>query len=120
MRFVQSDVTRLAELDIDPEFNLLMDGGCYHMIPAQRRRAYADSVTRVAAAGARLIIVGVRRRVGTPEELAARLPGWRLIQAEPVPGEQMAEYFSGRTPFRAAAKRGGITVLRYELERSPS
>jgi SAM-dependent methyltransferase len=118
VRFVQGDVTRLTELDIVPAFDLIMDGGCYHMIPAHRREAYALSVTRVAAARARLIIVGVRQRVGAPEELAARLPGWRLLQAHPVPGDEMAEYFCGRTLFGTEAKRDVTIVMRYELERT--
>ncbi|MGH3561859.1 MAG: class I SAM-dependent methyltransferase [Mycobacterium sp.] len=33
VRFIQGDVTRLADLGIDTKFTLLMDGGCYHMIP---------------------------------------------------------------------------------------
>lgn len=118
VRFVQGDVTRLADLDIG-EVDLLMGGGCYHMIPADRRQAYAESVTGAASAGARLIIVGVRRRVGSPEQLAAGLPGWRLLRASPVPGRQMAEYFSGRSPLRAALNRDAIPVLRYELQRTP-
>jgi hypothetical protein len=61
VRFVQGDVTSLPDLDIGAGFTLLMDGGCYHLIPAGRREAYADSVTRVAAPGAPLILVGFSR-----------------------------------------------------------
>src|ERR1700757_1857898 len=77
VRFVQGDVTRLADLDIGAEFTLLMDGGCYHMIPPGRRDAYAESVTRVAAPGARLILVGFSRMLGglDQKELLSRLTG---------------------------------------------
>ncbi|WP_102142199.1 class I SAM-dependent methyltransferase [Mycobacterium hubeiense] len=120
VRFVQGDVTRLDELDIGTDFTLLMDGGCYHMIPPNRRDAYAQSVTRVAAPGARLIMVGLSSMVGTGmhrEELLARMPGWRLLRLARVPGEQMCQYVSGPAPLRALLKRGLFRPLRYELER---
>jgi SAM-dependent methyltransferase len=123
VRFVQGDVTKLADLDVGADFTLLMDGGCYHMIPADRRDAYAESVTRVAGPGARLVMVGFRRTLGVgrqPEDLLARLPGWRLVHLERVPGEQMCQYVAGPAPLRAALKRGALHPLRYELERTPS
>jgi hypothetical protein len=121
VRFVQGDVTRLADLDIGPEFSLLMDGGCYHMIPANRRDAYADSVTAAAVPGAHLILVGFSRTLGVgmrPEDLASRLPGWRLMRVARVPGEQMYQYVSGPALLRAALKRGAFHPLRYEFERA--
>ena len=51
IQFYQGDVMRLSELAVGTGFGLLMDGGCYHMIPADRRDAYAQSVTHVAAPG---------------------------------------------------------------------
>ena len=123
VRFVQGDVTRLSDLDIGTGFTLFMDGGCYHMIPAGRRDAYAQSVTGVAAPGARLIMVGFSRMLGAGmrrEELMQRLPGWRLVQVDRVPGEQMCQYVSGPAPLRAALKRGAFHPLRYELEYAPN
>ena len=117
-RFVQGDVTRLPELDIGV-FDLFMDGGCYHTIPPGRRNAYAESVTAVAAPGARLILVGFRAPLAAGddgEKLLERLPGWRLVRVARIPGEQMAEYVSGPAPLRAALKRGIFHPLRYELE----
>lgn len=121
-RFLQGDVTRLAELDIGDGFSLLMDGGCYHMIPANRRDAYAESVTRVAAPRARLIMVGFSQLLGTGmqrEELLSRLRGWRLVDVDRVPGEQMRDYVSGPAALRAALKRGAFHPLRYEFELVP-
>jgi hypothetical protein len=118
---VQGDVTRLAELNIGAGFTLLMDGGCYHMIPANRRDAYAESVTEVAAPGARLIMVGFSHLLGTGmqrDELLSRLHGWRLVNVDPVPGEQMYEYVSGPAALRVALKRGAFQPLRYEFERA--
>ena len=122
-RFVQGDVTRLPDLDIGAGFNLFMDGGCYHTIPPRRRDAYGKSVTAVAAPGARLIMVGFRRPLGAGvdgEGLLKRLPGWRLLRADRVPGEQMHQYISGPTPLRAALQRGAFNPSRYELEYAPS
>jgi SAM-dependent methyltransferase len=120
VRFVNGDVTQLADLDIGADFTLLMDGGCYHMIPPSRRHDYVTSITRVAACGARLILVGFRRGLGVRDEadLVTRFPGWRLIQVGRVPGEQMCQYISSPAPLRAALKRGALHPLRYELERN--
>jgi len=118
---VRGDVTRLAELPIGGDFNLLMDGGCYHMISTSRRDAYAESVTGLAASGARLILVGFSRILGAgleQEDLLTRMRGWRLVQRERVPGEQMYQYVSGPAPLRAALKRGAFHPLRYEFERT--
>ena len=60
-RFVQGDVTKLPDLDIGAAFNLFMDGGCYHTLPPGRRDAFGESVTAVAAPGARLIMIGFRQ-----------------------------------------------------------
>lgn len=120
VRFLAGDVTRLADLDIGGDFTLLIDGGCYHMIPPNRRDAYAQCVTRVAAPGARLIMVGFRRALGRGFQshgLLPRLPGWRLVHVGPVPGEQMYQYVSRPAPLRAFLKRGAFHPLRYELER---
>ncbi|HXA12744.1 MAG TPA: hypothetical protein VNW93_11235, partial [Mycobacterium sp.] len=117
------DVTRLEELRIGADFNLLMDDGCYHMIPANRRDSYAQSITAVAGPGARLILIGFSRILGAgldPEDLLTRMRGWRLVQLDRVPGEQMCQYVSGPAPLRAALKRGAFHPLRYELERTPA
>ena len=122
-RFVKGDVTRLPDLDIGPPFNLFMDGGCFHTIPPGLRDAYAESVTAVAAPGARLIMVGFRRPLGAGtqgDKLLRRLPGWRLVRVDRVPGEQMCQYVSGPAPLRAALKRGAFHPLRYELEYAPN
>jgi SAM-dependent methyltransferase len=122
-RLVPGDVTRLEELDIGDTYELLFDGGCLHMIPAHRRDAYAAGVTRVAAPGAVLLLVGFAPLpVGgggvTADELRSRLPGWDLTDAAPVPGEEMAETLPGASPLRRRAlRRGWLRATRYRLER---
>jgi SAM-dependent methyltransferase len=122
-RFVQGDVTKLPELGIGAAFNLFMDGGCYHTLPPGRRDAFGESVTAVAAPGARLIMVGFRRSLsaGTQGDgLLKRLPGWRLLSEDRVPGHQMHQYVSGPAPLKALLKRGGLHPMRYELEYAPT
>ena len=121
VRFLQGDVTRLAELDTGADFTLFMDGGCYHMIPANRRDAYVESIMRIAAPGARLIMVGFTRVLGAGmqrDELLSRLRGWQLVDVSRVPGEQMCQYVAGPAALRAALKRGAFHPLRYEFERT--
>jgi SAM-dependent methyltransferase len=121
IQFYQGDVTRLSELAVGTGFGLLMDGGCYHMIPADRRDAYVQSATRAAAPGAHLIMVGFSRTLGAgrhPEHLLARLRGRSLVRVDPVPGEQMSQYVSAPAPLRAALKAGAFHPLRYEPQRA--
>jgi SAM-dependent methyltransferase len=122
-RFRQGDVTKLAELGLGDGYRLLMDGGCYHMVPHSRRDAYAASVSQVAEPGALLIIVGFADYLSlglNKEELVARFAGWELLTAGKVPGEQMREYVSGPAPLRALLRRGAFHPMRYELRYTAS
>src|SRR5258708_10037703 len=51
-RLLVGDVTRLPELGIGIGYGLLLDLGCFHSIPDDRRDDYARGATSVAAAGA--------------------------------------------------------------------
>ena len=90
-------MTRLDELDIGAAFTLFMDGGCYHMIPPNRRDAYAESV-RASPRRCPIDHGRVQRSDGAGmdgDELQSRLRGWKLLHVDRVPGEQMGEYVSG-------------------------
>ena len=102
-------MTELPTLSIGDNFALLMDGGCYHMIPASKRDAYARSVSAVAATGATLIMVGFTRHLAFGmgrDELIKRFVGWQLVDAQPIPGEQMHQYISGPQLMRTALRHG--------------
>ena len=121
-RFVQGDVTKLPDLDIGAAFNLFMDGGCYHTLPPGRRDTFGESVTAVAAPAARLIMIGFRQSLsaGTQGDgLLKRLPDWRLLSEDRVPGREMHEYVSGPAPLKALLKHGALHPMRYELEYAP-
>lgn len=119
VRFVHGDVTRLAEIDLGGRFDLLMDGGCYHMISRPKRPAYADGVTRAANPGALLIMVGFTRLLSdlTQGELEEQFSGWKLRAATPVGGQHMSQYVRRPAVLRAALRRGLGRPWRFEFSR---
>jgi len=63
--FVQGDVTRLSDSGVDGPFDLVLDVGCFHGIPAARRTAYVDEIARVMRPDAFLLLwaMNVERRL---------------------------------------------------------
>ena len=47
-KFVKGDVTRLSRAGINGGYNLLLDLGCFHSLPEERRDAYARGVADAA------------------------------------------------------------------------
>jgi SAM-dependent methyltransferase len=96
-RFVEGDVTRLHDLGIGDGYALLLDFGCFHTLPEDRRSAYVTSVSRVATPGATLLLCGFKRPPITApmhagmalEEVHQRFSeaGWRVVRAEPTSAE---------------------------------
>jgi SAM-dependent methyltransferase len=92
-RFLVGDVTRLTELGLDKDFDLLFDLGCFHSIPDEGRDAYVKGATAVARPGATMLLFCfVRReaassRVGPTSvvrgEVARRFAGgWEIKKEE--------------------------------------
>ena len=59
--FVRGDVTTLAELGVRGPFDFVLDIGCFHGIPAERRPAYAGGVAAVTQPGATLLMFAFGR-----------------------------------------------------------
>lgn len=88
-RLVVGDVTRLPETLHDGGFGLLLDLGCFHSIPDERRDAYVRGVSKAATSGATMLLFGFVRgarpsRLGprglAAGEIAARFAGdWDLV-----------------------------------------
>lgn len=89
-KLMVGDVTRLGELGIGTGFRLLLDLGCFHSIPDERRDAYVQGVTSVAESGATFMLFcfvrpeGRGSRVGprgvADGEVTQRLgAGWELV-----------------------------------------
>jgi SAM-dependent methyltransferase len=88
-RFLQGDVTRLTELGVGEGHSLLLDLGCFHSIPLDRRDAYAVGVTRAASPGATFLLFGfapeqikVGPRGTSRDELELRFTGWEVTAAD--------------------------------------
>lgn len=90
-RLLEGDVTRLADLGLGDGYSLLVDFGCFHTLPDDRRDAYVAGVSGAAAPGATLLLVGFRRapkampvHAGmTVDEVRQRFcgVGWELVEA---------------------------------------
>ncbi len=88
--FRLGDVTRLADLGLEPGYTLLFDFGCYHGLNGAERARYAEGVTPLAASGATLLMMAFTRALppvpsGVSEsELRERFgPAWQLVSSKP-------------------------------------
>lgn len=119
-RFVAGDVTRLPDLDIGEGYDLVVDFGCFHTLPDDRRAAYVTSVSRVVAEGATLLLYGFHRpprmapmHAGiSAEEIQHRFhpAGWELDHADQVPASELG------IGVRRADQR--FEVWRFQLHRA--
>jgi SAM-dependent methyltransferase len=122
-RFVHGDVTRLADLDLGDAFNLINDSGCYYVLPAHQRDAYAAGVTQVAAPKALLLMAGFTKIPGVfdgiaEDDLRRRFPGWELRTTEPIPVDEITRHTPIPLPLRAALRSGRLRLRRFELLRA--
>jgi SAM-dependent methyltransferase len=90
--FLEGDVTRLRQV-VQGTFDLLLDFGCFHTLPADQRPIYVDSVSAVTAPGATLLLYGFARppRLAPMQagislgEVRERFSGdWEIVSAEPT------------------------------------
>jgi SAM-dependent methyltransferase len=87
---VVGDVTGLAAAGVSGPFDLMLDLGCFHSLPDDRRDAYVAEVARVAAPGGTYLLFafGAKQRgtpVATEEEIRRRFAS-RFEIAEVRPG----------------------------------
>ena len=118
-RFIEGDVTRLHEFGVGDAYDLMLDFGCFHTLPEDRRPAYVTGVSDAAAPGATMLLYGFKRPPKaapihgglTVEEVRQRFcpAGWDVVDARRT---------SVQTPFvRGAADR--FELWRYRLRRVP-
>jgi SAM-dependent methyltransferase len=112
--FTTGDVTRLREAGVSGRFDLVIDVGCYHGIPASRRDAYRAGVAAVTEPGGDLYLAGV----GDPPA------AWRVLGAPGLSADDLRRRFGadfdlvdGQTA--GPVGRAGRFVL-YHLVRKPS
>ena len=70
--FTVGDVTRLRQAGVGGQFDLVIDIGCYHAIPASRRDASRDEVAAATRPGGDLYLAGVTTPPATWRLLGAR------------------------------------------------
>jgi SAM-dependent methyltransferase len=111
VRFLVGDVSRLRDAGVEGPFDLLLDIGCYHAIPAGRRDAYAAEVAAVARPGADLYVAGIADPPVT----------WRLLGASGVNGDELRKRFGDRFEIAEERRdgRGGF-VVHHLVRRSDS
>jgi SAM-dependent methyltransferase len=121
-RFLQGDVTRLADLDIGDGYSLINDSGCYYGISNDQRDAYATGVTQVAAPGALLLMAGFSKIPGiipgiSEQDLRRRFPAWQLDISAVVPAEEIMRHTRVPLPLRVGLRSGRLNIRRFELSR---
>ena len=82
--FIEGDVRRLADL-VEPGWDLVLDGGCFHGMSDASRRSLVDAENAVCESGTTLVLVAFEpaRRPGprgaTRDELVDAYRGWSLL-----------------------------------------
>jgi SAM-dependent methyltransferase len=104
--FVLGDASRLDEARVPGQFDLLLDIGCYHAIPAGRRDAYAAGAAAAARPGADFYLAGI----GDPPA------SWRLLGAGGVTGDEIRSRF-GASFDPAGQQELGSRFAAYHLVR---
>jgi SAM-dependent methyltransferase len=124
-RFIQGDVSRLAELDLGDGYDLIVDSGCYYGLPENQRDAYAHGVTRVAAPAAVLLMAGFTKIPGlipgiSEDDLRRRFGGWEIRSSAIVPAEEIMRHTRIPPPLRIGMRSGRLKIRRFELSRTPT
>ena len=104
--FVVGDASRLADAGVRGPFDLLLDIGCYHTIPASRRDAYVAGAAGAARPGADFYLAGL----ADPPRL------WRLLGAHGIGADEIKSRFG---PYYSVAsqQRTGARLVAYHLVR---
>jgi SAM-dependent methyltransferase len=109
--FVLGDVTRLRALGVRGPFDLVIDIGCFHGIPAGRRDAYVAEVAAVTRPGADFYLAGVAQPPAT----------WRLLGASGITEEEVRRRFGDQFELKDAVAAGGTgraaAFVRFHLMR---
>jgi SAM-dependent methyltransferase len=104
--FVLGDASCLRDAGVRGPFDLLLDVGCYHTIPAARRDAYVAGAAEAARPGADFYLVGI----ADPPRL------WRLLGAAGLPVGEIHARFG--PSFRLAGQQRTGPLVAYHLVRT--
>jgi len=109
-RLMVGDVTRLAELNVGAGYSLLLDLGCFHTIPDERRDAYVSGVSGAAAQGATMLLFGFLRGEGGGNRFGPR----GLLAGEV---ERRFDASWQVAPAMAGARIGGLNAAWFRMRR---
>jgi SAM-dependent methyltransferase len=91
--FRRGDASRLTDLRLERDFELIFDRGCFHDLSSRQRAAYAVGVTELAAPDATLLMmafapnhVPVGPSGAAEREITTLFDGWELTSNEPDSG----------------------------------
>jgi SAM-dependent methyltransferase len=113
--FVKADVTRLDPAAVGSGHEFLLDVGCFHGLSTEGRVAMGQSIDRVAAPEATLLLLafkpGVTRRPlprgADTAAIERALPGWRVLDTEPAPTDGMPAPLRRAEPTWHLVRRSG-------------
>jgi SAM-dependent methyltransferase len=105
--FVLGDASRLADAGVRGPFDLLLDTGCYHTVPASRRDAYVAGAAGAARPGADFYLAGL----ADPPRL------WRLLGAHGISADEIKSRFGPYFSLAGQQRRGARLVV-YHLVRT--
>ena len=105
--FVHGDASRLADAGVPGPFDLLLDIGCYHTIPASRRDAYVAGAAAAARPSADFYLAGL----ADPPRL------WRLLGARGIGADEIKSRFGPYFSLVGQQRKGGRLVV-YHLVRN--
>ncbi len=112
--FVVGDVAHLRQAGVSGSFDLMLDIGCYHAIPAGLRDGYATEVAAVARPGADFYLAGIS------DPPAA----WRLLGAQGLSAAELRARFGADFDLadeRAVGPMGRVSqFVLYYLVRKPA
>jgi SAM-dependent methyltransferase len=104
--FVVGDVSRLRAAGVQGLFDLVLDIGCYHALPADRRDAYAAEVAAVTRPGADFYLAGISDPPAT----------WKLLGANGVSRNELEARFGASFEI-SDEKPDGRRFVTYHLVR---
>jgi SAM-dependent methyltransferase len=120
-RFLQGDVSRLGDLDIGENYNLIIDSSCYYGLTGEQRDGFAAGVARVAAPDALLLMAGFTKLPGgrgiNEDDLRRRFPEWEIRTTASVPVDEILRHTRIPLPMKAWMRHGRLQIRRFELSR---
>jgi SAM-dependent methyltransferase len=105
-RWVEGDVTRLPELGLGGDYDLLFDSGCFHGLNAAQRLDYAAGATSVAKSGAAFLLFSFApgrrgpapRGVDEQDLLRYFAADWDLLWTRPALGVRVPPFIRRANP----------------------